>query len=473
MAVSKSNPDGIDAFMNHRPMVPVVKESGLQALVRRVYSAVLWLMQPAYLSRLLLRSRSEPLYRHALRQRFGFFGVPSNEPTRLRPLWVHAVSLGETRAAAALIHALREQHPGMTLLLTHGTATGWQAGAALLQPRDIQAWLPVDTPAAMAHFLDHFSPVAGVLLETEIWPNLLHQAHLRGIPMLQANARLSQRSLRKGKSLAWLIRPALQSLSCVLAQTEEDAARLQLAGVDAQHLQVFGNIKFDMTPDQPQLERGRSIRECLGRPIVLAASTREGEEGLLLQAWRSQLEGADGNLPKPLLLLVPRHPQRFQQVARCIEAQGLRMARKSELGEEGLPTMPLDIQVCLGDSMGEMAFYYAMSDVALLGGSFAPLGGQNLIEAAACGCPVVMGPHTFNFEQAAHLALAAGAAQRVEDIDAGVSVAMAVAHSHTDLSLSSKALAFAKMHRGAAYRMATRISHYITPPKIDKSEQTS
>lgn len=424
---------------------------------RIAYSMVLWLLQPVYLLRLLWRSLVEPLYRHKLAQRWGLYGPQEPPPAPFGRLWVHAVSLGETRAAAPLIQALRQQHPGLSLLLTHGTATGWQAGTPLLRADDVQTWLPLDTPGAVARFLQHFQPVAGVLLETEVWPNLLHQARQRGVPVLQANARLSVRSLRKGVRLALLMRPAVQSLSLVLAQSEEDAQRLHTAGVPLEHLQVCGNLKFDMTPDAEQLARGRRVRSALQRPVVLAASTREGEEGPLLQAWQQQLRSAPSGQTAPLLLLVPRHPQRFDEVVRRVQSQGLTHVRRSALSEVGPTTVPDSVSVCVGDTMGELAFYYAMGDVALLGGSFATLGGQNLIEAAACGCPVVMGPHTFNFAQAAELALSAGAAQRVGDVSAAVSVALAVAQSHTAAHLSDRALAFAAQHRGAAVRMADKI----------------
>ncbi len=455
------------------PGLPSVTPTLGQQLARFVYSLLIWLLQPAYLLRLLSRSLAEPQYRRRLAQRWGFYGeLPPAEGTPGR-LWVHAVSLGETRAAVPLVQALRERHPGLSLLLTHGTATGWQAGTPLLRPGDLQVWLPLDTPGAVSRFLQHFNPVAGVLLETEIWPNLLHQALHRGVPMVQANARLSVRSLRKGLRLSALMRPAVQSLSQVLAQSEEDAQRLQTAGVPAQRTQVCGNLKFDMTPDAEQLARGREVREALQRPVVLAASTREGEEAPLLQAWQQQLRSAPPGAVAPLLLLVPRHPQRFDEVIRRVQAQGLSWVCRSHLAQIDRETLPDTVAVCVGDTMGEMPFYYAMSNVALLGGSFAPLGGQNLIEAAACGCPVVMGPHTFNFAQAAELALAAGAAQRVGDMGAGVSVALAVAQSHTAAHLSQRALEFATLHRGAALRMAVRMAACFPLPKGEKMDQTS
>ncbi|MFN9708949.1 MAG: 3-deoxy-D-manno-octulosonic acid transferase, partial [Burkholderiales bacterium] len=327
--------------------------------MRKLYSFVLWLIQPLYLLKLLWRSRTEPLYRHALLQRWGHYAPldpTMNMPMQPR-LWLHAVSLGETRAAAALVKALRQECPGLRLLLTHGTATGWQAGSEILRPGDVQAWLPLDTPAAVRRFLNHFRPCAGVLLETEIWPNLIHQSRQRGIPVLLANARLSERSLRKASRMSGLIQPAVESLSFVLAQSEADLLRFRKAGVKPEFSGVFGNVKFDMNPDAGQLSQGRFLRNQLSRPVILAASTREGEEPLLLQAWRTQMEALREGQTRPLLLLVPRHPQRFDEVARIIQAHGLRFLRKSETLILQGASIGREIDVLLGDSIGELAFY--------------------------------------------------------------------------------------------------------------------
>ena len=331
----------------------------------------------------------------------------------------HRGALGETRAAAALVDALRAVRPGLRLLLTHGTATGRDAGAALLRDGDRQVWLPYDTPGAVRRFLRQFRPAVGVLMETEVWPNLLFAADAAGVPMVLANARLSAKSFRQGQRLAVLMRPAAQSLACVLAQTEADAQRLRESG--APHVSVCGNLKFDLTPPADQLAQGAAWRAQLGRPVVLAAITREGEEAMLLPAWTQAVSKLAE--PKPLLLIVPRHPQRFDDVAAMVRATGLTLARRSEwlAGPSG---DALQAQVWLGDSLREMALYYACADVALLGGSFAPLGGHNLIEAAACGCPLVMGPSTFNFTEAARLSLAAGASVQVAGMAEGVARAV-------------------------------------------------
>jgi 3-deoxy-D-manno-octulosonic-acid transferase len=413
-------------------------------LARAGYSALLRLLTPAYLLRLWWRGRREPLYRYALSQRLGW-GYPAAAPGAL---WLHAVSLGETRAAAALIDALRLQRPGLRLLLTHGTATGREAGAAMLRDGDAQCWLPWDTPGAVRRFLRHHRPAVGVLMETEIWPNLLHGAAADRVPMVLANARLSEKSQAKGERIAALVRPVAATLAAVLAQTEVDARRLRSFG--AQRVRVCGNLKFDVSPNTKLLARGSEWRQRLARPVVLAAVTREGEELPLLQGWAAL------DMPRPLLLLVPRHPQRFDAVADMATEFGFRLARRSQWSAMP-PDEAVHSDIWLGDSMGEMPLYYAAADVALLGGSFGRFGGQNLIEAAACGCPLVMGPHTYNFSEAAELSLAAGAALRVADIDAGVARAVALAHDPARGEWVQRAVAFASAHRGAAERMAREV----------------
>jgi 3-deoxy-D-manno-octulosonic-acid transferase len=419
-------------------------------MARALYSLLLRLATPLVLLRLVWRGWREPVYRERLAQRLGF-GLP---PVPAGALWVHAVSLGETLAARTLIDALRAQQPALRLLLTTSTATGAEAGGALLQEGDCACWFPFDTPGAVRRFLAHTQPGCGVLMETEIWPNLMQAAQRAGVPMLIANARLSERSLRRGQRLHGLMAPAARALTLAMAQTEADAQRIRAFGVSA--VQVCGNLKFDIQPDASLIECGRDWRRRLDgamrRPVLIAAVTREGEEAMLLQAWaRREPAAAD-----PLLLIVPRHPQRFDEVAAQIQAAGLTLARRSSWADVPPPSA-LQAQVWLGDSMREMPIYYAMSDVALLGGSFAPLGGQNLIEAAACGCPVVMGPHTFNFADAAQQCIEAGAAVRVDDTAAGLQRAAALSVDPALPQWQQRAMAFASAHRGAAQRMAALI----------------
>jgi 3-deoxy-D-manno-octulosonic-acid transferase len=416
-----------------------------EGLALALYAAALRLLTPFYLLRLWRRGAKEPLYRQALGQRLGLF-KGRQAPGRL---WIHAVSLGETRAASALIAALRERDPGLRILLTHSTATGREAGQALLRDGDAQTWLPYDTPGAVRRFLRHWRPRLGVLMETEVWPVLQREAQRAGIGMVLANARLSEKSLRQGRRFAALLGPAARRMALALAQTEADAARIRAMGTA--RVEVAGNLKYDIAVDPALIARGQAWAARLGRPVLMLTVSREGEEKALLDEWLKQ------PAPRPLLAIVPRHPQRFDEIAGLIQASGLRLARRSSWRAEP-PAEALAADVWLGDSMREMPLYYGLAGVALLGGSFEPLGGQNLIEAAACGCPVLAGPHTFNFAEATALALAAGAAQRCATLADAVSQGLALcADAAARDGMSRNALAFSAAHRGAAARMAAAI----------------
>lgn len=429
-----------------------------ERLARVAWALLTWVLIPVYLAKLWWRGRVEPGYRQRLAERLGWGYAP--RPS-VAPLWVHAVSLGETKAASALIAALRAQQPGRPLLLTHGTATGMQAGADLLQPGDVQTWLPWDSVGATRRFFRHWQPAVGVLMETEIWPNLLHAARAQGVPMVLANARLSERSERKGARLSALLRPAASCLNLALAQSDADAQRLLRAGV--KQVQVSGNLKYDLRPDAQSLAAGLAWRAAwaqAGRTVWVVANTREGEEADALAAWlqwRAQQPAGQGT--QVLLALVPRHPQRFDAVAKLLQAQGLRWARRSDLKEERLDPACLQAEVFLGDSLGEMARYYGMAQLAVLGGSFAPLGGHNLIESAACGVPIVLGPSVFNFAEAAEWAMAAGAAWQVTTWQEAFALCgQKRLHSDQVDQAAAAAAQFAATHRGAAERMAHAIS---------------
>jgi len=411
-------------------------------MARLIYSLILYLITPLIWLRLLWRARKQPEYLQHLGERYGFYRQPAPE----KLIWVHAVSVGETRAAQPLIDGLLARWPDYHILLTGMTPTGREAGRQVYGKRVSQAYLPYDYPAAVDRFFRHFSPAFGVLMETEIWPNLLAAAKARAVPVMLANARLSARSARGYGKLDALVRPAFAALSGVAAQTAGDAARI--AALGASPVEVCGNLKFDVASSPESISLGRRWRAAMGnRPVWLAASTRDGEELLILEAWRQI------GIPNALLVIVPRHPQRFDAVAELLQQQGVNATRRSA----GLPSSKT--QVWLGDSMGEMAAYYTLANLAFIGGSLLPLGGQNLIEAAACGCPVLVGPHTFNFLQATEDAIAAGAAQRVDSPQA---LAMAV----TGLLRNESALAamraaahdFAQAHQGATQRMLALIA---------------
>jgi len=410
---------------------------------RAAYSLLLRIGLPLYLLRVLWRGRAEPLYSTAIGERIGRY----RHAVAPGALWIHAVSLGETRAAAPLIVALRQARPGLRLLLTHGTATGRAAGRELLRDGDLQAWLPWDTPGGTRRFLGHFAPAAGVLMETEIWPNVLAESRAWVLPVMLANARLSERSRRRGQRVDALLRPAFSSLAAAFAQTEADAARLREAGVG--EVVVAGNLKFDLAPEASLIERGRRWKASLGaRPVVLAAVTREGEEASLLAAWRA-LTAA-----RPLLVVVPRHPQRFDEVAQWADTRRSRQ-----------PFPDAASKIHLGDTMGEMAFYFAACDVAVIGGSFLPLGGQNLIEALACGAPVIVGPSMFNFAEATRLALEAGAAVQAADPGEALREAMGLLRDparRAEMAAAGKILC--ELHRGATARHLAVCRRLLSAP---------
>jgi 3-deoxy-D-manno-octulosonic-acid transferase len=420
---------------------------------RGTYSALWWLALPAVLGRLWWRGRKEPGYRRHWGERLGFYGAAKS---RQLTIMVHAVSVGETRAAEPLVDALLAQWPGCRILLTHMTPTGRATGAALFKrhgERVVQAYLPYDTGTMVRRFLRQFAPRACILMETEVWPNLIAGCSQAGIPVALVNARLSERSLRRGQRAGELMAQAAREITLVAAQTEADAARVKALG--ALDVAVTGSIKFDVTPPIAAMEKGAWLRERFkARPVLLCASTREGEEALILDAWLRM-----PSRPKDMLLaIVPRHPQRFDDVARMFEAKGLRVQRRSALGAGDV----VDADVLLGDSMGEMFAYYAACDCAFIGGSLLPLGGQNLIEAAAVGKPVLVGEHTFNFLQATDEAVALGAALRVPDAGQLLQQAARLLQDPAELrTMGERALAFAGRHRGATARTVELLRRLI------------
>jgi 3-deoxy-D-manno-octulosonic-acid transferase len=425
---------------------------------RAGYTAFVWFAAPFAAMYLLWRSRRQPEYRAHWGERFGWSRYP---PRGNRPLlWVHAVSVGETRAAEPLVAALLERHPQHDVLLTHMTPTGRETGRGLVAKwpdRIRQVYLPYDLPYAVRRFLRAFRPVLGIGMETETWPNLLAVAREEGVPMVLVNARLSEKSLAQARRTPRLVREAARNFALVLAQTEADATRLREVG--ARRVEVVGNLKFDFTPPADLASMGQPFRAALGsRPVLLFASTRDGEEALIVDAL--QAVGA-----RARVLLVPRHPQRFDDVARLLAARGIAFVRRSALAELDALKSGSDPDFVLGDSMGEMALYYAAADVALVGGSLLPLGGQNLIEACAVGTPVVVGPHTFNFAQATEDAIAAGAAVRAATAaDAVAAMQAIVDDAARRQSMREAALAFAARHRGATARTLERLAPFISAP---------
>lgn len=471
--------------------------------MRALYNVVLHLALPLVLLRLWWRGRREPGYRVDWAQRFGRYapwpvpglltaqhteqaveqaveqaarqaarqaaGQAANPASSARQplIWLHAVSLGETLAAQPLIAALRARYPQHRLLVTHMTATGREAAERLYGRETgsqaesaaggntdhaaLIAFLPYDLSWAVNQFFDHFAPVLGIVMETEVWPNLFHAAQARGMPLLLANARMSEKSYAGYQRFRSWLRPAFGALQ-VCAQSAADAARLSDLG--AQLMMVTGNLKFDTAPAAAPAAQVQALRQMAGtRPVFLAASTREGEEELLL----------DGLTRHPLddatIIIVPRHPQRFDAVAALLARRGLTYVRRSENR-----ALPARCNILLGDSMGEMPAYYAVADCAFIGGSLVPVGGQNMIEAAALGVPALFGPHTFNFAEAAQQAVAVGAAIRVVDADGVCTQAAALLRDAARRSAMGEAgRAFCAAHRGATARTMEAVERLLVP----------
>ncbi len=418
--------------------------------MRHLYTFIWCLALPLVLARLWWRGRKEPGYRLQWLERLGFYG-PRVDGAALT-LWVHAVSVGETRAAEPLVEALLLAYPDSRIILTHMTPTGRATGKALFAKhgaRLVQAYLPYDIPFMIRRFIGHFAPSICILMETEVWPNLI-AACGRQMPVALVNARLSERSLRRGRRFGSLMTDAARGLALVAAQTEADAERVRSLG--APLVEVTGSIKFDVVVPEAALAMGAWLRARIGpRQVLLCASTREGEEALILDAF------VNAPLPRPLLLIVPRHPQRFDEVAALAASRGLSLQRRSALIDSAVAS-----DVLLGDSMGEMFGYYRACDVAFIGGSLLPLGGQNLIEACALGKPVLTGPHTFNFELVTQQAVAAGGALCVTDaLELVTKAGVLLADDQARAAMGQRAAAFAEHHRGATARTVGLLRHMI------------
>lgn len=373
---------------------------------RTLYTLLFHLALPLLALRLYLRARKAPAYGRRIDERFAI-----KLPTmRKGGIWVHAVSVGESIAAAPMVRALLKAYPELPITLTCMTPTGSERIGALFadEPRVQHCYLPYDLPWAAGRFLDHVQPRLGVIMETELWPNHIHQCARRGIPVALANARLSERSARGYGRFARLTRPMLAEMSLIAAQTEVEAQRFLALGACAACVQVTGSIKFDLKIDELLVPRAQALRQqwaATSRPVWIAASTHDGEDALILQA-HQQLLQVHGDA---LLILVPRHPERFDAV-HAICSQQFATVRRST----GLPVLA-QTQVLLGDTMGELLFLYALADMAFVGGSLVPTGGHNPLEPAALALPVLMGPHVFNFLEISAMLREAGALQQVDD----------------------------------------------------------
>jgi 3-deoxy-D-manno-octulosonic-acid transferase len=410
-------------------------------LQRSLYQMLLWFALPFIPLRLLVRGFKEQGYWRHVGERFGFGGWPGKHA-----VWMHAVSVGEARAATPLVEKFLSQNPPPSLLMTCMTPAGRATLEQLYGGRVTVRYLPYDFAFAVRCFLKQIQPGVGVIMETELWPNLVRESCRAGVKLFLVNARMSEKSARGYRKLADLTRVTLGGFEAVPAQTQADADRLTALG--ARRVDVTGNLKFDVDPPHEQIELGRTFRERIGnRPVWLVASTRDGEEKLILQAFRK-------SAPEDvLLMLVPRHPQRFDEVAALAKNLGLDVRRRSENAP-----VPNSTRVWLGDSLGEMFAYYAAADCALIGGSLLPYGGQNLIEACAVGCPVLLGPHTENFKQASDDAIAQGAAIRISDAGDWIAACMRLMDDPQGrASMAASGKKFADAHKGASAKVCKLI----------------
>ncbi|MCP4695749.1 MAG: 3-deoxy-D-manno-octulosonic acid transferase [Gammaproteobacteria bacterium] len=355
--------------------------------MRFLYSCLFYLLTPAVLVRLLWRGFRAPAYWRRWPERFGFFKPLPVSQT----LWIHAVSFGEVQAAVPLVKALRARYPEEAVLITAMTPTGSRQVREVFGDSVQHVYLSYDLPGAVRRFLVRTKPRIGIIMETELWPNLFHACKARGIPLVLANARLSARSANGYRYTGSLINETLACLSQVAAQTAADAERLISLGAAAERVRITGSVKFDIRLPANLAEQAKILRETWGtaRAVWIAASTHEGEDEQVLEAFALIKK----SVAHGLLILVPRHPERFKRVASLCVSRGYKLARRSA-GE----VCTAETEVYLGDTMGELLVLYAASDAAFIGGSLAPVGGHNPLEPAALGLPVLMGPHMFNFQ---------------------------------------------------------------------------
>lgn len=416
-----------------------------------LYTFVVRLAAPLALAANWWRSRRDRAYGERLGERLGF------TQTRFEraPLWLHAVSVGEVQASAVLVHALKNRYPDRPILVTTGTPTGAQRVKSLFGDSVRHVYLPYDTPGAVRRFLERLRPSVGIVMETEIWPNLFRECRRRGIPLLLASARLSEKSVRRFKRLPSLTRDALEHVR-IAAQSPLDAERFEAIG--AAQVEVTGNLKFDIDVREEVAAAGRDLRAAqFGvRPVWIAASTHEGEEEQALLA----LERIRAQIPNTLLVLVPRHPQRFSAVEGLLRARGLHYASRSR-GE----VVTGSTDVLLVDTLGELLMLYAAADVAFVAGSLAPIGGHSLLEPAAMGCPIVVGPHNFNAPDIAQLFLSSGAAIQIDDANAlGDSVVRLLNDADERERMRARAREILQTNRGALERLIEIVDRLVSRP---------
>ncbi|CEL27217.1 lipid IV(A) 3-deoxy-D-manno-octulosonic acid transferase [Pseudomonas sp. A1230] len=421
---------------------------------RTLYTALFYLGLPLVAIRLWLRARKAPAYAKRIGERFSY-AMPALQPGGI---WVHAVSVGESIAAAPMIRALLQRYPQLPITVTCMTPTGSERIQALFatEPRIQHCYLPYDLPCAAARFLDRAQPKLAVIMETELWPNHIHQCAKRGIPVALANGRLSERSAKGYGRFSKLTTPMLAEMSFFAVQTEAEAQRFRDLGARPETVEVTGSIKFDLTIDPQLLQRAAQLRDqwqALERPVWIAASTHEGEDEVVLNAHRRLL----ANHPDALLILVPRHPERFNSVFELCQREGFATLRRSTAANVDAQT-----SVLLGDTMGELLFLYALADSAFVGGSLVPNGGHNLLEPAALAKPVISGPHLFNFLDIAAQLREAGALVEVDDAEGlAVEVQRLFELPRDAQRMADEGLAVMRRNQGALQRLLDGLGRLI------------
>jgi 3-deoxy-D-manno-octulosonic-acid transferase len=370
--------------------------------MRALYNILAYMSMPFIIIRLWLKSRRLPEYRQHIAQRFSFIQQVNG------CIWVHAVSLGESIAAVPIIEKLLQRYPGAKVLVTNMTPTGRGHIQRVFSDKVYNCYLPYDIPVLVKRFLNATKPKLAIIMETELWPNYLRQCHKRGIPIMLANARLSQRSAKGYARFSSFARAMFNELSCVAAQAQVDGQRFLDLGLAKEKLHITGSVKFDIKVTEKELEKGKALRKFFGRPrqVWVAASTHPGEEAQVLLAHQALLK----KFPDALLVLVPRHPDRFDEVALLLEKHQWSFVRRTQEQQPNSET-----QVYLADTLGEMMAFYAAGDIAFVAGSFKAIGGHNVLEPAALAKPVVTGPELFNFQKATDLLRQAHAMKVVSD----------------------------------------------------------
>jgi 3-deoxy-D-manno-octulosonic-acid transferase len=428
--------------------------------MRHFYTLLFYLLTPLIPLRLLWRSRNAPDYRRRWQERFGF--IPQLPHSGC--IWIHAVSLGETRAALPLIRALRERYRHVPILVTTMTPTGSQQVRESLGSSVQHVYLPYDLPGPVHRFLARTRPRLAIIMETELWPNLFHACRHANIPLLLANARLSEHSAHRYGWIAGLIRPTLRCVNLVAAQSQADAAHFQALGVTEEQLRVTGNIKYDLTLPSGLEQQGQELRKTMfgRRPVWIAASTHKGEDEQILDAFEQLYR----NMPELLLVLVPRHPERFEEVAELCRQRDLNLVMRS-----AQQPCQAQTQVFLGDSMGELLLLYAASDVVFVGGSLIRRGGHNILEPALLGLPVMFGPHMFNFSEACEQLLRNNAAWQVSNTQELVAtVTQLLANGTLRKSAGRRGKAAVEANRGALAKLFSLVESLIQAEKRARNQ---